>query len=443
MKYTLKIIPLLFLITSWSLKAPLQVISTPGHFEVGGNQFYTPTQYNDQIFVLAVSNLIFDMQGNSLQGDLTSGFTGLVGIYINPDLTNVSIINALVEDIDNIGIFVSPGCSNITINNTSLEDCGNSAITFGGDSLSPINNVTITNCETSQSATLISAQAAWSLQFCNNNTLNNNNLLQNGSTDVVIDGIQLNNCVQSLITNCSINNNIGSGVSGYHVLGSSASIFQNCFALDNNASFTASNGFLIDTSSIATTFENCIAQGNSTTGGSTIEARGFGVFNSTSCTLNNCLAQSNSSLMGAGTAMGLKAANCSLIDVNQCIFSDNMATGTGFGILFDTTSQINMKSSVCQNNTGSVASIGCLLNNCNSYSLLSNQFLFNSGAPFNRGLYVINGTKRIALNNVSFNNGATNVEQIDGLTSAETSDLDTSLNNLNTITSYWTNIRGF
>lgn len=80
---------------------------------------------------------------------------------------------------------------------------------------------------------------------------------------------------------------------------------------------------------------------------------------------------------------------------------------------------------------------------CSDCQIRNNQFLYNTGTTFTRGLWLVTSPNHVAIGNVAFSNGTTGTEQISGLTTLETSDLDTSVANLAAIAYPWINIRAF
>jgi hypothetical protein len=443
MKHVKSLLLLLYA-SGGALLGQTTVINNPGPFVFGNDQVYSPTQDNDVAFEIAVDGVIFDMNGFSL-AQAGNGFTGLIAILVDPGVNNTVIQNGTLMDITGTGIVVSAGCSNVSIQSVASSDIGESAVAFNGTLLSPISNVDVTDCEFSTSSTLIDSTTTALFQNCNNINIQNTQLIQNGNPSGLLDVALLLTCTKINISDSLVDSNVGIGLNGFHFNNCTQAQVLNTNSLDNQSSGTTINGFLVDNVSSGIIFNTCISQGNITTAGSTIEARGFAVLNSNICDFIQCQSRANQSTADNGTAMGFDVLNSTFININSCLITGNTApTGNAFGIFWDTNSQSTIRGSFSQSNIGLNSSIGCHINNCSMYALISNQFLYNTTAITNRGLRVLGGTTRFATNNIAFENGTTQAEQYEGLQSNETQYYDTSTNSLTTnITNYWANAGAF
>lgn len=432
------------LCTSAFRTACTEVILTPGLYIFGSDIAYEPTANNQPILQISSSNVTINLDYHSLSQSETSTNVGTIGILIDPGLSNIVIQNGQIRNLtEGIGIQVKEGVSALTLQNIDIINAGNRGMSFEGTAISEITNPTIFGVRINDCSEGTTGDYGAFFEYCNNGNITNTVIHSCGTTAAPFEAFRLNNCSNFEIDNCDIKNNSGSTFTGISLNTSTNNIVEKSRALSNTSTTGACYCFVINTGSDGNTISQCLAQSNSSA--TTTEVAGFVVNGATACALLNCTARSNSGSGNGSTVYGVKATDNITLTADGCYASHNQQSNLGntYGFYWNNTTRSILSNSVSESNSADNQCCGMFCSSCSDCQIRNNQFLYNTGTIFTRGLWLVTSPNHVAIGNVAFSNGATGIQQISGLTTLETSDLDTSVANLAAIAYPWINIRAF
>lgn len=421
-----------------------EILSSPGLYVFGSDIVYDPTFDGDTIVQITSSNVILDLDNHSLSQLDTNTHIGTIGVVIDSDLSDITIRNGQIRFLpDGIGIQVGSGCSRISIENIDVNFVGGRGISFNGTALNPITNPSVISTQVASCASDATGDYGISFEFCNNGGVDHVTVISCGATANTFEAFHLADCTNFEFTECDIRNSKGAGFTGIRLINSTDNIIERTRAIENNSDTGACILFDLETGSNGNTFSECIAQSNITT--STIEIAGYSLSGVSAGALFNCIARSNTGSNTGSTVYGFKVVDSSTITMDECTASNNQQTALGntYGIFWNNTNRSVLSNSVIDSNSADVECYGMLCDTCSDAQWRGNHFLYNIGTSLSRGLKVVSSPNHVAIQNVAFSNGTTATEQIDGLTTLETADLDTASANLAAITYPWINIRAF
>lgn len=442
-EHTRKIIIGACIISMFSNKAT-EVISAPGLYLFGSDIVAEPTNNQEAIVQISSSNVTINLDYHALSQLNTNTQTGTIGILVDAGLTNVVIQNGQIRDLpEGIGIQVKEGNSSITLQNIDIINTGNRGISLEGTAISEISNPTIAGVRITNCSEGVTGDYGASFEYCNNGNVINTTIHSCGTTAAPFEGFRLSNCSNFEFDNCDIRNNSGSSFTGLSLTTSNNNVIERVRAISNNSTSGACYCFVVNTGSDGNTLSQCLAQSNSST--TTTEVAGFVINGATACALMNCTARSNIGTGAESIVYGFKSTDNTTLTADGCYASHNQQTNLGYtyGFYWNNTTRSILSNSVSESNSGDDECCGMYCSTCTDCQIRNNQFLYNNGINFTRGIWLVDSPNHVAIANVSFSNGTTATEQISGLTTLETSDLDTSVANLAAITYPWINIRAF
>ena len=363
----------------------ITLIDSPGVWPLGGPITANPQTPNDTIISIVNSNVIFDAHDFVINQESNNTMPGLIGIYIAPQLTNITIKNCTINGLSGPGIYIGDGCSKIYLENISIINCNQTGILVDGNLLgSKISDITITNCLIS-SCKGIDTNPVYGLHMIATKNATISNCTFNDNQTYLADngyGINLENCYACEFNSCKSYDNggniLGAGISIINSIGCS---FIDCNANGNSAltqvTTSTSCGFFIN-SCTATLLSSCNALDNSNSKGSGI---GFTSYNNLNSIFKNCMAANN---LGGIVAAGFYFdANDSNFGINNNVAAANIATlenGKSFGIL---------------------------LNGAQGFLISNNTFASNLGAEGYGLVDTTINTNNLFTNNLSYNNTST------------------------------------
>ena len=421
-----------------------EVLSAPGLYMFGSDVVCDPATDGEFAVNITSSNVILDLDNHSVSQLDTNTHIGTIGILVDPDLSDVTIRTGLVRLLpDGIGIKVGSGCSRISIENIEVNFVGGRGISFEGTAESPINNPSVVDSQIASCGSDATGDYGIYFEHCNNGIVDNVTVVGSGSIANDFEAFHLSNCTNFELSDCDVRNSEGSAFAGIRLINSLNNIIERTRAISNASDTGDCVLFDVQTGSNGNSFLECIAQSNITT--STRELSSFSIAGATSCTLFNCSARSNTATNTESTVYGIKVVDSTTMLIDGCSISNNQQTALGntYGILWNNTNRSVVTNSVVDSNSADVECYGMLCDTCSDCQLRGNHFLYNTGSSLSRGLKLINSPNHVAIQNVAFSNGSTGTEQIEGLTTLETADLDTTVANLAAITYPWINIRAF
>jgi len=356
MKKLLLLIPLWLITNQLKADSICSVINTPGISQLGGDALADPTDTNDSMYCINVSNVIFDLGGFNIAQDPSNRIAGFNAINISPGLSNIVIRNGTVQGMTGVGIFVGAGCNNISLENMSVIDCDATGILFNGNSASVIQDGLVDNCLI-YSCTGANGNPAYGLRliYCDNINVQGSTFDRNDAGDTNNGyGISSEWCTTCRFGDCEVNANGGMSLGvGINIYNSQWSIIQNCNAINTVGRGTGSAsaiGFLIDTSN-HTTISNCISKHNNNV---LAEAYAFKATNGSDNLFSNCEAnQTIGGTIAAGFLFNNTESASSIIN-SQARVNNGGTAGTGYGILLDTAQNCDILFNNLTNNNGLV-----------------------------------------------------------------------------------------
>ncbi|MBT3455892.1 hypothetical protein HN446_02405 [bacterium] len=241
------------------------------------------------VVAITGSDITLDLGGKSISGNGTS--TG-IGINVSSGLSNITIKNGVVRNLNNSGIKIGAGCSHIRIENIAVIDCDSDGILINGTSAGSgtevndvvINNVIVTKCNGGEDNT--TSVKGLSLNFCTQANVFNSSFDENiGSIDEPTPayGVFMTSCTGCHFENCEAIGNSALAAHGFYIEHSYANTFQNCSSYQNTGTSGIGSGFYTS-AAFATMFNNCEAIGTM----ATTTAYGFYLNNSEDSEIVDC-----------------------------------------------------------------------------------------------------------------------------------------------------------
>lgn len=302
--------------------------------------------------LISGKNVVLDMNGTTIQGDLQAASTSASGISVNNNasatpVNNIRVINGGITTIGGEGINVGTGIDTVAIESVKVSKFATSGVRFQGNATSNVymNNVNVSTANSPSGA-------AYGLEIAYSTADTTNGLVENCSfnnvsslTGTTAAGVSLAGVSDFTFKNCSANGNSGDDFVYGFVLQTQASTsnrFVGCEATGNTSSTTTASDMVAGFASPLTgnnnnRFENCIANGNNATGatGATIAA-GFYSLASQSLIYEGCKANSNTNASAAGITNGFRLASTSGTvfgssnTINNCEASGNYTSVAAF-----------------------------------------------------------------------------------------------------------------
>lgn len=303
------------------------------------NNFTRAILANIPYVLISGKNIVLDMNGCTIQGDLQTSSDTATGISIANSLRNIRVLNGAVTGLQGNGIDVGTGCDTIVLEKIRITNYQDNGIRFQGSSTK---NITVTDVHVTTSSSPTTTAYGLNLVGTTTGLIENcsfNNAVS--ASGQVAAGAVINGCQDITFKNCEANANTGTVAAGYGFAmlsnASSGLKFVNCTA-NNNTSSTVGQavGFYANVALTDSRFEGCEASSNSTGAhaAAAVGAAGF-AFETTACPNNsfvNCIASGNTSAtvtassIVAGFALNITGSdNCRF---DGCESTANSITGT-------------------------------------------------------------------------------------------------------------------
>lgn len=362
-------------------------LNKPGLFQLGMDLECDPTFTGDCIILVNTSDIIIDLNQNTLSqvnGNFVPGFNA---ITINPGCSNVTILNGTIGEVTGIGIYVSDGCSDIYINDLTVKNCNNAGILFDGIltgtgiSGGSIRHSSILTC------TGVDGSAAFGLHMIKCKTMIINDVFFSGHDALTTSsgyGISCEYCQAIELSDCKIAATGGNDLAvGIYLMESNNILLKNCLTFGTvarSAQATArSYGIL------AQGCQHIWLNGSTSVSNYNLEAGGvgFALHNGARNLIENSFAQSN---VGYSYGAGFELYNETESYVTNCKTRGNKAyaTGSGYGIyLKDTCTRCYIEDNSLVNNGGVAASYGIMDESPISTNLVLSNYAFNNGINYN------------------------------------------------------------
>ncbi len=308
-------------------------LTSPGNYVLAENI----TSTGAFILTIASNNVTLDLCNRSITGN---GSTTSVGIFVNPNLTNINILNGAIYNMITDGVRIISGVNKFLVSNIRTFLCQRSGINVTGTAGSIVSTGIIENCQAELCATRSTGLAGLFLSNVNNIVVSGGQYNNNGAAGVTTQGagIFLSTATSCIVSNASMSNNVGINAAGL-VLSGTGNVIESCYANDSLATATAV-GFKSGPGN-GNYFNNCVASRN--TG-----ASGYGFWLSggeLESVIYNCSAESNSGSTPFSTPRGIFGAgifvegfsgavlnqvqNCTVVANNQSGIFDNQLTFNG------------------------------------------------------------------------------------------------------------------
>ncbi len=376
------------------------VIEEPGTYIVGKDL----TRDTDKavIFITAEGGVVLDLCGKKLSGSVS----GVTGILVADDVSNVTIKNGLVSDCD-CGIKVEEGCSNITIDNVDITECEYRAIDFVGTSgAGNIVNSEIKNCRIVENLRTITSLrgedsgegAVVLLNNCSSVKMSNCQVNNNGNDDIrgpssIIRLVDCSKCeLNSVDADCNESKTGSDGVlSVFTLRNSSNNLIEQCSAVQNKSGDEGAIGFKIENDSNNNIIKECRAIAN--IGGVAI---GFFVARSQENIYLDCIASNNKGSNEPGSrgfflsgADRTQLIRCNAVDndlhgfqlsgSDTCIFEDCQSLNNDFhGFRLDRSDECILKCCQALKNGTADSADGFKITDCTKCEIKDCQALNNS-----------------------------------------------------------------
>lgn len=359
------------------------VFDTPGTYKYGWGMNGNPTDPNDSLFIIAASDITLDLGGGTFGQQPGNTVTGFRGVVVNPNLTNVKIVNGAFANFTGEGVYVNDGCSQVVFEDLTLGECTGAGIVCEGTETG-LSNITIRNCSFSNITS--NGGSAYGFRAIKCSRLVMNDCLFEGTAQIVnkeargasfeqVNAFQIINCKSlgqngleagigysfeessdGLINNCIGYYNFTAGGSsnaisrGFSFTKCSRLWVSDCQGVGNFALVGQASGFY-STAGSGNIFEKSIAQNNS----GQAEVIGFGLDDEVRSYLDLCMSRGNT--CQGGNAYGIRLINT----CDNCYVEDNTVVNNTGKQSFGITDDSNPSSTLVIGNYA--------LNNVNNYSI--------------------------------------------------------------------------
>ena len=386
------------------------VIPSPGIYNFGSPLEFALSGPDQSCIIIDSSDVILDLSNYSIRQATGFEQPGSIGIFINPNLRNITIRNGTISDMDSFGIYVSDNNDTIKFENLIINNVTNAGIKL--DSMVTgfgIRDIEFDNVEV-KNVFSINDDAACGILLKNVTRANFNRaciVSQIHSETGNCYGVKLKNCSTCFINNIISSNNEGGGLrtAGYFMINSNSCIFKNCLAVDNICLGTSINsiGFGFDyVDSSRNILESSIAVGTV----STYTACSFRASNVMGIQFLKCRASSSTSQLS--DAIGFLSEGGAATKISECFANGNRGAVNGYGVLLRS---VNLASTIENNQFGlnlgtTGTSFGINLDSTFNSYIHDNQVDHHSGGVGGYGIYDQAGalTTNIILGNTSIKN---------------------------------------
>lgn len=341
--------------------------------------------------LINTDNVLIHFGRNTIMQDKSGGGTDFTAIEIASGKSNITIIGGNITSIDGTGIKIGTNCHDISIINLKINECTKIGLDIDTANNINIENVQITNCDGSDSS--VTEAIALKIINCNDIDILNSNFNNNkAANDKDAIGVFLSNCKNCEFIDCEASSNIGgAGTTGGSAFGfkitstTSACLFNNCDAQNNQISKTKNcHGFFLSYSN-DNQFNNCKASSNSATtntGSPTIS--GFYLENCTGNSFKNCYAQEQDTSTSSGNAFGFFSSAGKRNHFLNCSASGNTAgtssssIGAGFALRNGESRSIIESSFSVSNDGGAGEGYGVMIGFTGDSGTTSNNIVHNN-----------------------------------------------------------------
>jgi hypothetical protein len=445
---------------NFSAESTQLAILKPGFYQLGENFVVSPTG-NDTIITIAASDVTLDFNGHFISQTNTTA--NLVGVNINPSLSDIVVQNGVIQNITGTGISIGASAMRVEILNMTFTNCSAAALTADG-TLGTINNLEIRGCTMSGCCSNSTDRNVAFFSHCNrsrmidcmlDNTINSLTGAANQTTEFAM--ISAAACSMCTFKNIWIQNNTFQGQGTVVTLAKpNANMIQesgnnncefNSILIRNNQFFSSTNcsfnGFRALTACDSNRYIGCQFIGNTVL--NTL-ANGFNGFLGawTNSVFSRCFVTSCSSngtgdngSTGIQTSLGSNANA-----IKDCVIVGNTSSLGFNGITSNDTNSLFNGCIVAYNaSVGAASAIGMSMAPATGHSVLYENIVHRNAAPTNANSFgiFINATRGYLLSrNIAYSNGTIAANQFSNVSVASQTQITSDL--VGTVTPAWTNL---
>jgi hypothetical protein len=404
---------LFMIIVATRCNATLLTISQPGVYQLGTNITITPAASNDQIIRISASGVIIDFNGHVISQ--SNAITGIDGILIDSNLSDVTIQNGVVKNVTGNGLTLSSTTTHITIRNMSFENCSISAITTATVTNLFIQDINCVACCSNSTSTNVISLVNVSNSSIKNCIIDNTANLAGGTfSAITLSGCKGCNFESIIIQNCS---GVGTTFNGINDQLSTGCRFTNVNTKLNhvNGNFTG-----LSTTSTFCTYTRCSSIGN--TAGAAFN--GFFIQqNANLCLFDQCIANNNQNSSGTGAGFSIAGSACTLIDCFASHLNNAAFNTTAVGFNVQSTGNANSLLN-CIGSQQSDANTRGILVGSEQQNAIYGGFTIRNAATSDANSFGIldqtGATGNLYIRHLAFNNGATQANQLSGVPAGST-----------------------
>jgi hypothetical protein len=388
----------------------LFTISVGGQYYIASNITAAPTNNNVAGIRIDADNVILNLNNNIITH---SSATNFIGIEIVSGKSNIMIIGGNIASIDGIGIKVNSGCSNVSLDSLNISKCTNKGVEISSSSNLVLKNLKINNCDGSNTNAIEGAIGA-KLTSCSITIIENSLFSNNQTTTKDSTGLFLSACSDCKIKNCDASVNKGVNTYGFRIANTTtATLFENCFARNNQSASGACYGFHVNSSN-NNFFTECIASTNTTTSSNSF---GFYFTASRRNRIIGCDAIGQDAASFTGSSWGFCSTGGNANIFESCKSIGNLggtassSVAVGFELTGGETFSVIENCESQSNNGGSLGTgYGIKLGNSDSTDHLQlsigfNYMAGNRGAKYYGYKDFATNTTTLLYNNISFGHG--------------------------------------
>jgi hypothetical protein len=427
--------------------AERELITKPGAYLIGLDLTHNPTSSNDSVVIIDSNEVILDLGGNKVLQVSGNAQSGINGIEIKSNRSNIVICNGVIESLTGSGIIVNQGCSHIAVKNMVIQNCQGRAVSIEGISGNVVRDMTLNSLNMLRCAQSITeSDAIINCVFVDSLKMIDCQLRLSGNPSRMLNAIQLNNCTTSRFNDISILENEGSTqFTGFQLDGVENCMFSNCLIGRNCILSSAGNcigfDFLDSESSNENLFLHCMVFANTAT---IMDDQFFGfrvgqgnndnsfsdcrVSNNASNgditgylnRLNNrntflrCLARRNTCDGATAVSRGFFLDQCTSAKIVQSLANDHLSTqSSAIGVDLSSSSESNIEGTLSFGNSG--------VDDASSF-----------------GIREATGTDNIFSRNLAQGNGGNSSNQLSGLPANSVNAITSA--NVNNVKDPWSNV---
>ncbi|MCL4361157.1 hypothetical protein M1446_02250 [Candidatus Dependentiae bacterium] len=324
-------------------------INTGSLYKLAEDIVYFPAAPSNAININA-SGATLDLQCFSLsQGNLVPNVNG---IFVSPNLSDVTIENGMIKRFSRAGISVQSGNTRLLVDNVETFSCDVRGTEFQGTVATPVTESLIKDCTLTNCCRGATGDFVISYSVCNRCNIYNTKLNSNGISTHSLSVVRMTDCITCKANKVKTKNNTGTSTVSFDLQTTSTSILKRCSSRTDNSTTGNYTGILLSNNCSANEFTRCKAIAN--IGGTT--CFGFRITGTQSLAniISDSLISRNIANNGDMAGIQIDAANRGTI-VSTIVENNRSVTTRGMGLnVISPGTEWEVKRSQFIRNTGSV-----------------------------------------------------------------------------------------